>query len=48
MAFQTLLWSAEKKTWMDNTEWLALSEVIDGTARCIEMRISRGEIYLRF
>ena len=47
-AFQSPLWSVEKKTWMDNTEWLALIEVVDGMARCIEDEISKGEIYLRF
>jgi len=40
--FQTPLWSVEKKMWMDNTEWLALSEVVDGTARCIEDENIKG------
>jgi len=44
-AFQTPLWSAEKMTWMDNTEWLPLSEVVDGMTQCIEdENIKGGEI----
>ena len=44
-AFQTPLWSEEKKSWMDNTEWLPLSEVADGMMRCIEdENIKGGEI----
>jgi hypothetical protein len=44
-AFQTPLWSEEKKSWMDNTEWLPLSEVVDGMIRCIEdEEIKGGEI----
>ena len=35
-AFHTPLWSAEKKSWMDNAEWLPLSDVVDGMMRCIE------------
>jgi NAD(P)-dependent dehydrogenase (short-subunit alcohol dehydrogenase family) len=44
-AFQTPLWSEEKKSWMDNTEWLPLGEVVDGMMRCIEDEgIKGGEI----
>jgi len=44
-AFETPLWSVEKKTWMDNAEWLPLSEVVDGMMRCIEdENIKVGEI----
>src|SRR2546423_825728 len=44
-AFHTALWSEEKKSWMDNTEWLPLAEVVDGMMRCIEDEgIKGGEI----
>ena len=45
-AFSTPLWSKEKKTWMENTEWLPLSEVADGMIRCIEDEsIKGGDIF---
>ena len=44
-AFQTPLWSEEKKSWMENSEWLPLSEVADGMIRCIEDEdVKGGEI----
>jgi hypothetical protein len=32
----------EKKTWMGNTEWLPLREVVDGMRRCIEDENIKG------
>lgn len=44
-AFQTPLWSEEKRTWMGNADWLPISEVVDGMMRCIEDEdIKGGEI----
>lgn len=45
-AFSTPLWSEEKRSWMNNTEWLPLSEVADALIRCIEDEsIKGGDIF---
>jgi NAD(P)-dependent dehydrogenase (short-subunit alcohol dehydrogenase family) len=41
-AFHTPLWSEEKRSWMDNAEWLPLTQVVDGLIRCIEDENIKG------
>jgi NAD(P)-dependent dehydrogenase (short-subunit alcohol dehydrogenase family) len=44
-AFHTSLWSEDKKTYMEDTEWLPLSDVANALIRCIvDESIKGGEI----